>query len=230
MDKSFTPPPMERRQIYGLTMEQLRNNHVPSTDHLTHIVSQRKTISDETKRDMLVALISLKYTQSNSVCFVHSGMVVGSGAGQQSRIHCTRLAASKSDLFWLRHHPTVLGLKFKPLIKRADKANAIDLFLSRELESQSEESAEKKAWLANFQLPPQFLTSEERGQWLDGRDGVVVASDAFFPFSDNIFRAHRSGASFVVAPGGSVQDDVVVEAVNACNMVFAMTNTRLFHH
>lgn len=179
----------------------------------------------------MVATIALKYTQSNSVCYAYNGMVVGLGAGQQSRIHCTRLAASKADNFWLRFHPRVLNeFKFKAGIKRADKSNAIDLYVSGEIEQEAADSSERQAWESMFEVVPPFLTASERKQWLQQRKEIALASDAFFPFSDNIHRAARSGVSFVAAPGGSVQDEQVLAAADDYNMLVVRTPWRLFHH
>lgn len=173
-----------------------------------------------------MATIALKYTQSNSVCYAKNGMVIGLGAGQQSRIHCTRLAGDKADNWWLRHHPKVLAFDFKKECKRADKSNAIDLYVT----DQTGEGVEREAWEANFNTVPEPLTAAERKEWMAQLKDTVVSSDAFFPFSDNIFRAHRSGVKYVAAASGSVQDDAVIAAADANDMVLAHTNLRLFHH
>jgi phosphoribosylaminoimidazolecarboxamide formyltransferase/IMP cyclohydrolase len=228
IDPNYEPSEMEMRTVYGLSLEQKRNNAAISVEDLKEIVSKDKHVSEDAKRDMVLALIALKFTQSNSVCYAHNGMVVGLGAGQQSRIHCTRLAGSKSDNFWFRFHPSVLSFKFKQGVKRADKANAIDLFVSGEIEEA--EASERASWEAYFEQIPKFLTREERKEWLGKRSNVIIASDAFFPFSDNIHRAKRSGVKYVVAPGGSVQDAEVLQVADSYGMVVVRSPYRLFHH
>ncbi|KAJ2758432.1 bifunctional phosphoribosylaminoimidazolecarboxamide formyltransferase/IMP cyclohydrolase [Coemansia sp. BCRC 34490] len=226
VDPSYEPPAIETRQVYGVSLQQRRNDARITPALFGNIVSQNKDLSEAAARDLVVATIALKYTQSNSVCYARNGMVVGLGAGQQSRIHCTRLAGDKADNWWLRHHPKVLGLQFAAGAKRADRSNAIDLYVT----GQTGEGVELDAWKANFAAVPEPLTAEERAQHLAQRSGVAVASDAFFPFSDNIHRAHRSGVDFVAAPSGSIQDQAVIEAADAYGMVLAHTNLRLFHH
>ncbi|KAJ2452124.1 bifunctional phosphoribosylaminoimidazolecarboxamide formyltransferase/IMP cyclohydrolase [Coemansia sp. RSA 2336] len=226
MDPTYEPPSLETRQVYGLSMQQRRNDAVIDASLFNNLVSQNKDLPESAQRDLIVATIALKYTQSNSVCYAKNGMVVGLGAGQQSRIHCTRLAGDKADNWWLRHHPKVLGMKFAKGTKRADKSNAIDLFVT----NQMGEGAELEAWKSLFAEVPEPLTDEERKQHMAALSQVAVSSDAFFPFSDNIHRAHRSGATFVAAPSGSVQDAVVIEAADTYGMVLAHTNLRLFHH
>jgi phosphoribosylaminoimidazolecarboxamide formyltransferase/IMP cyclohydrolase len=225
IDSSYEPPETERREVFGIHFEQRRNNRVPSSESLDNIVTEKKIFSDSGKRDLLVALIVLKYTQSNSVCFVHDGQVVGVGAGQQSRVHCTRLAGAKADRWFLRHHPAVLGLSFKETVKRPERNNAIDQYLEESLTP-----AEQADWEGNFEKIPQKLTAEEKREWLSRVSGVSLASDAFFPFRDNIDRASRSGVSYIAQPGGSVRDDIVIQACNEYGMVMACTGVRLFHH
>lgn len=230
MDEKYEPSPMETRHVYGLAMEQRRNDAHISTQAFKEVVSSKKALSEDAVRDMCLATIVLKYTQSNSVCYAKHGMVVGLGAGQQSRIHCTRLAGGKADNYHLRHHPRVLGMQFKPGTKRADKSNAIDLFVSGELEGLPSDHPEVVEWRQKFVEVPQFLTADERQQWLTKQSGVSLASDAFFPFSDNIHRAARSGVAYVAAPGGSVQDAEVLATADKYGMVMVRTPWRLFHH
>jgi phosphoribosylaminoimidazolecarboxamide formyltransferase/IMP cyclohydrolase/phosphoribosylaminoimidazolecarboxamide formyltransferase len=225
VDPDYEPGPAEQRQVFGVTLEQKHNNLVPSKADLTHIVTARKELPETAVRDILVALIALKYTQSNSVCFAYDGQVIGMGAGQQSRIHCTRLAGTKADIWFLRQHPRVLGLPFVEKIGRPNRDNAIDQYLLDSLPA-----AEEAIWLENFTERPQRLTAEEKRAWLDGQSGVTLGSDAFFPFRDSIDRARQSGVSYVAQPGGSVRDDLVIEACDAYGMVMALTGTRLFHH
>ncbi|KAI9228634.1 MAG: phosphoribosylaminoimidazolecarboxamide formyltransferase/IMP cyclohydrolase [Piptocephalis tieghemiana] len=226
MDPTFEPGPMEHRQVYGLTLEQRRND-VPITPALfDHVVSARKDLSPEAVRDLVVGTIALKYTQSNSVCYAKNGMVVGLGAGQQSRIHCTRLAGDKADNWWLRHHPKVLNFAFRKETKRADRSNAIDLYILDKVG----EGAQKAAWESAFEVVPEPLTAQERKDHLAKLKDVVITSDAFFPFHDNIHRAHESGVSVVAAPSGSVQDEAVIKAADEYGMLFCHTNLRLFHH
>jgi phosphoribosylaminoimidazolecarboxamide formyltransferase/IMP cyclohydrolase len=232
MDPLYEPPSVETRMVYGLKMSQKRNDACITPASFENVVSKNKNLTESAKRDLVVATIALKYTQSNSVCYARNGMTVGIGAGQQSRIHCTRLAGSKADNFWFRFHPRVLEFQFKSGTKRADKSNAIDLFVSGEIENEKEGSSELISWRNNFVegSVPHFLSSEERASWLSQRSGVSVASDAFFPFTDNIYRAERSGVEFVAAPGGSVQDEEVLSVANGFDMVVCRTETRLFHH
>lgn len=226
MDPNYQPPAMEVRQVYGINMEQLRNNAVINEELLNKIVSKSTELPESAKRDLIVATIALKYTQSNSVCYAKNGQIIGLGAGQQSRIHCTRLAGEKADNFWLRHHPRVLGMKFKASVKRADKSNAIDLYVT----NQVGEGAEKTAWEAHFDEVPQPLTAEDKKEWLAQQSNVALSSDAFFPFPDNVHRAKHSGVKFIVAPSGSVQDKLVIETANGYGMTYLHTTLRLFHH
>ncbi|RCI00068.1 Bifunctional purine biosynthesis protein ade10 [Rhizopus azygosporus] len=226
MDPAYEPEEQEVRQVYGLYLEQKRNNYKIDASLFKNIVSKNKELSPEAVNDLIVATIALKYTQSNSVCYAKNGMVIGLGAGQQSRIHCTRLAGDKADNWWLRHHPKVLAFDFKKGTKRADKSNAIDLYVTNQIG----EGVERQAWEANFNTVPEPLTAEERKEWMSKLENTVVSSDAFFPFSDNIYRAHRSGVKYIAAPSGSVQDEAVIAAADANNMVFVHHNLRLFHH
>ena len=225
VDPDYEPGVIEQRQVFGVTLEQKHNDLVPSRDDLMNIVTANKDLPESAVRDMLVALIALKYTQSNSVCFAYDGQVIGMGAGQQSRIHCTRLAGSKADLWFLRQHPRVLNLPFREKIGRPNRDNAIDQYLLERLPE-----AEEAVWLENFSERPLRLTAEEKRRWLAEQKGVTLGSDAFFPFRDSIDRAQQSGVSYVAQPGGSVRDDLVVEACDAYGMVMALTGTRLFHH
>jgi phosphoribosylaminoimidazolecarboxamide formyltransferase / IMP cyclohydrolase len=225
IDPTYEPPHLEQRQLFGLTLEQQRNTAVPTANDLTNIATQNKALPAETILDMIVALLSLKYTQSNSVCYATQGQLIGVGAGQQSRIHCTRLAGSKADLWRLRQHPRVLNLPFREKIGRPDRDNAIDQFLLDELTP-----AEEALWQQQFSQIPQRLTPAEKRAWLDDWQGVTLGSDAFFPFRDSIDRAQQSGVSYVVQPGGSVRDDIVIEACEGYGMVMVLTGTRLFHH
>ncbi|KAJ1734032.1 bifunctional phosphoribosylaminoimidazolecarboxamide formyltransferase/IMP cyclohydrolase [Coemansia biformis] len=226
MDPAYEPPQLETRQVYGLSLQQRRNNAQIGASLFSNIVTQNADMPAAAVRDLVVATIALKYTQSNSVCYAKNGMVVGLGAGQQSRIHCTRLAGDKADNWWMRHHPRVLGMQFAKGAKRADKSNAIDLFVT----GQTGSGEELEAWRANFAVVPEPLTAEERAAHMATLVGVAVSSDAFFPFSDNIHRAHRSGVAYIAAPSGSVQDPVVIATADAYGMVLAHTNLRLFHH
>jgi phosphoribosylaminoimidazolecarboxamide formyltransferase/IMP cyclohydrolase len=225
IDPKYEAPDIETRDLFGITFEQKRNQVVPGPEHLSKIVTTNNHLPDNAKRDLLLALITLKYTQSNSVCFAYEGQAIGIGAGQQSRVHCTRLAGSKADRWFLRHHPRVLELPFKPELGRPERNNAIDLFLEDTLSQ-----AEEKAWLECFTTVPERLTIAERRDWLSRQKGVSLASDAFFPFRDNIDRASQSGVSYISQPGGSVRDDVVIAAANEYNMTMAMSGLRLFHH
>ncbi|KAJ1679115.1 bifunctional phosphoribosylaminoimidazolecarboxamide formyltransferase/IMP cyclohydrolase, partial [Spiromyces aspiralis] len=226
MDPNYNPEPVETRQVYGLYLQQKRNDSKINLNLFSNIVSKNKDLPESAVRDLIVATIALKYTQSNSVCYAKDGMVIGLGAGQQSRIHCTRLAGDKADNWWLRHHPRVLDFRFKPGTKRPDKSNAIDLFVT----NQTGEGQERADWEALFEEIPTPLTPEERAAHLQQLSGVAVSSDAFFPFHDNIHRARRSGVQYVAAPSGSVQDQAVIEAADHYNMVLCHTNLRLFHH
>ncbi len=226
IDPDFSPNPIERKQVYGITFEQGRNELVIDDALLSTIVTENKTLPDSAKRDLIIALITLKYTQSNSVCYAYDGQAIGIGAGQQSRIHCTRLAGSKADNWFLRQHPKVLGLSFKQGLGRADRDNAIDVYISEECDDVLAEGR----WQGVFAQKPQRLTAEEKREWLAGMTGVALGSDAFFPFGDNIERAHKSGVSYIAQPGGSIRDDNVIEVCNRCGIVMAFTGIRLFHH
>ncbi len=225
IDPDYEPPLTEMRQLYGLTFSQRRNDAVINEATLENIVSNSKELPDSAKRDLLVATIALKYAQSNTVCYALDGQVIGMGAGQQSRIHCTRLAGDKADNWWLRQHPRVLNFNFKPRIGRAQKNNAIDLFVLNEISE-----VERPFWEASFTEIPILLTEQERADWLNQLTNVAVSSDAFFPFRDNIDRAHRSGAKFIVEPGGSVRDDEIIATANKYGMTLIFSGTRLFLH
>ena len=226
IDPDYTPAPVERRNVFGLTFEQRYNDLELTRDLLNNIVTKNKDLSDQAKNDMLVALITLKYTQSNSVCYVKNGMTIGVGAGQQSRIHCTRLAGDKANIWWLRQHPKVLGLKFVDGIRRPNRDNAIDLYISEEHDDVLAEGV----WQTIFAEKPAVLTKEEKDAWVAQLSGVTVGSDAFFPFGDNVERAHKSGVDYIVQPGGSIRDDLVIETADKYGMVMAFTGVRLFHH
>jgi phosphoribosylaminoimidazolecarboxamide formyltransferase/IMP cyclohydrolase len=225
MDPAYEPGELEQRQVYGITFEQRRHDRRVTAEDLKNVVTQKKDLPEGSLRDLTVAWIALKYTQSNSVCFALDGQVIGVGAGQQSRVHCVRLAGTKADLWRLRQHPAVLGLKFKPGVKRPDKDNAIDQLLQADVTP-----AEKAGWTDVFEDPPRQLTVEERRAWLDGMSGVTLGSDAFFPFRDSIDRAARSGVSCVLQPGGSNRDEAVIQACDEYGMVMVFSGVRLFHH
>jgi len=225
IDPKYEAEPVESRQLFGLTLEQRRNDFVPGDDLLNNIVTRNRDLTDAARRDLLVATIAVKYTQSNSVVAVWEGQVVGAGAGQQSRIHCVRLACGKADRWYLRQHPAVRGLRFRKGVKRVDRDNAIDLFFEDELSS-----AEETAWLGTFRQVPERLSAVDRRKWLDGMRGVAISSDALFPFRDNIDRASRSGVSYVVQPGGSKKDEDLICAADEYGMVMAFSGVRLFHH
>ncbi|CAG8462900.1 15032_t:CDS:10 [Funneliformis mosseae] len=226
IDSNYEPPEFETRQVYGLNIKQKRNNVQIDAKLFENITTKNQNLPESAITDLLVATIALKYTQSNSVCYAKNGMVIGLGAGQQSRIHCTRLAGDKADNWWLRHHPKVLGFNFKKESKRADKSNAIDLYILDKIG----EGLERASWESQFNTVPEPLTKEERVAHLNSLSGVALSSDAFFPFSDNIHRAHQSGVSYIAAPSGSVQDSEVVKAADEHGIVLAHTNLRLFHH
>ena len=226
IDEDYTPAPIERKQVYGITFEQGRNELDINNELLANVVTENKDIPDEAKRDMLISLIVLKYTQSNSVCYVKDGQAIGIGAGQQSRIHCTRLAGNKADIWWLRQAPQVLGLQFVDGIKRADRDNAIDVYISDE----HDDVLADGAWEKIFKVKPAVFTKEEQREWLDKNTNVILGSDAFFPFGDNIERAKKSGVKYVAEPGGSIRDDNVIETCNKYGMAMAFTSIRLFHH
>ncbi len=226
IDPAYEPDPVEKKQVFGVTFEQGRNELVIDDQLFANIVTKNKDLPQSARDDLAIALITLKYTQSNSVCYVKGGQAIGIGAGQQSRIHCTRLAGSKADNWYLRQSPQVLELPFLPGIKRADRDNAIDLYMG---EDYMDVLADGK-WQQIFSKRPEVFTAEEKRAWLDGNTGVSLGSDAFFPFGDNIERAFRSGVKYVAEPGGSVRDDNVIAACDAHDMVMAFTGIRLFHH
>ncbi len=225
IDAGYEPQPLESRQVFGVTLQQPRNDFVPDDRFYSDVVTARKELSDEARRDLTVATIAVKYTQSNSVVCAVDGQVAGAGAGQQSRIHCVRLACGKADRWHLRQHPAVRGLRFRKGLRRADKDNAIDLFFEDELSA-----PEEAAWRECFRTVPERLSPGDRRQWLDGVRGVALSSDAFFPFRDNIDRASRSGVEHVVQPGGSVKDDEVIAAADEYGMTMVFSGVRLFHH
>ena len=227
IDPDYKPAPVEHKQVYGITFEQGRNELTINADTmLTNWVTENKSVTEEQKRDLIIALITLKYTQSNSVCYTAGGQTIGVGAGQQSRIHCTRLAGNKADIWWLRQHPKVLGLQFVDNIRRPDRDNAIDLYISDEYEDVLAEGV----WQNTFKVKPEVLTAEEKAAWIAQMSGVTVGSDAFFPFGDNLERAHKSGVQYIVQPGGSIRDDQVIATADKYGMVMAFTGIRLFHH
>ena len=226
IDPSYEPAPIETRTIFGVTFQQGRNDVVIDESLVSNIVSENKDLPEDAKRDLILALITLKYTQSNSVCYVKDGQAIGVGAGQQSRIHCTRLAGTKADTWWLRHHPKVLGLQFVENSRRPDRDNAIDVYLSDEYEDVLAEGI----WQKTFAVRPDPLTAEEKKTWIAALTGVTCGSDAFFPFGDNVERARKSGVQYIVEPGGSIRDDHVIETANKYGMVMAFTGMRLFHH
>lgn len=226
IDENYTPAPLEHKEVFGITFEQGRQELPIDDELLANIVTENKDLSEEAKRDMKIALITLKYTQSNSVCFVKDGQAIGVGAGQQSRVHCTRLAGQKADNWFLRQSPQVLGLQFVDGIRRADRDNAIDVYMGDEYMDVLAEGA----WQKTFKVKPPVFTPEEKRAWLDQMTGVTLGSDAFFPFSDNIERAHKSGVTYIAEPGGSVRDDAVIDCCNKYNMVMSFTGIRLFHH
>ena len=227
IDPAYQPAPVEHKQVYGITFEQGRNELVINADTmLNNWVTENKDVTEEQKRDLVIALITLKYTQSNSVCYTYNGQTIGVGAGQQSRIHCTRLAGNKADNWYLRQHPKTLGLQFLDHIRRPDRDNAIDVYLSDEYEDVLRDGV----WQNTFKVRPEPLTAEEKKAWIATQTGVTVGSDAFFPFGDNVERARKSGVSYIVEPGGSIRDDNVIETANRYHMVMAFTGMRLFHH
>ena len=226
IDPQYNPPAIERKQVFGVTFEQGRNDCKIDYSLLTNIVTQNKTLPEAAKRDLLVALITLKYTQSNSVCYAVDGQAIGVGAGQQSRIHCTRLAGTKADLWHLRQHPKVMNLLFAADLKRQDYNNTIDIYLSDD----AEEVIGDNVWQKYFAVRPEPFTREEKKAYLATLKGVALGSDAFFPFSDNIERAAASGVSYIAQPGGSIRDDAVIECCDKFGMVMAFTGLRLFHH
>ena len=226
IDPGYEPAPIERRSIYGITFEQGYNSLPIDESVLENIVTANKELSQQAKNDMLLSLITLKYTQSNSVCYVKDGQTIGVGAGQQSRIHCTRLAGNKADIWWLRQHPKVLGLQFVDGIRRADRDNAIDIYISDE----HDDVLSDGVWQNTFKVRPEVLTAEEKKDWIAQLSGVTVGSDAFFPFGDNVERARKSGVQYIAQPGGSIRDDQVIATADKYGMVMAFTGVRLFHH
>lgn len=226
MDPDYTPAPVEQRDIFGITFEQGKNNLKIDTAMLENLVTENRQLPDTAKRDLLIALITLKYTQSNSVCYAKDGQAIGVGAGQQSRIHCTRLAGNKADIWHLRQHPKVLGLQFKEGIRRPDRDNTIDVYISDDYEDVLAEGV----WQNFFAVKPEPLSREEKRAYLNTITGVSLGSDAFFPFGDNIERAKRSGVQYIAQPGGSIRDDNVIDTCNKYGMAMAFTGIRLFHH
>ncbi|WP_448754905.1 phosphoribosylaminoimidazolecarboxamide formyltransferase [Agathobacter sp.] len=226
IDPAYEPAPIERKDVFGITFEQGRNELHIDDDFFSNIVTENKELTEQAKIDLAISMITLKYTQSNSVCYVKGGQAIGIGAGQQSRIHCTRLAGSKADNWWLRQSPQVLGLQFVDGIRRADRDNTIDLYIG---EDYMDVLAEGE-WQKFFKVKPDVFTAEEKRAWLDRNTDVALGSDAFFPFGDNIERAHKSGVKYVAQPGGSVRDDHVIDTCNKYGMVMSFTGIRLFHH
>ena len=226
IDENYVPEPIERKQVFGITFEQGRNELKIDNDMLNNIVTENKTLTDEQKRDLVISLITLKYTQSNSVCYVKDGQAIGIGAGQQSRIHCTRLAGNKADTWWLRQAPQVLNLQFVDGIKRADRDNAIDVYISDEYMDVLQDGV----WEKTFKVKPPVFTKEEKLEWIKKNTDVALGSDAFFPFGDNIERARKSGVTVIAQPGGSIRDDNVIETCNKFGIAMAFTGIRLFHH
>lgn len=226
MDKAYEPAELEQKEVFGITFEQKRNTVKLDEECLKDIPTQNKVIDEVAKRDLLIALITLKYTQSNSVCYAKDGQAIGIGAGQQSRVHCTRLAGNKADVWHLRQHPKVLALPFKAEVRRPDRDNAIDVYISEEWE----DLLETDDWKRVFTEKPEPLTREEKKEYLKGITGVSLGSDAFFPFGDNVERAHKSGVSYIAQSGGSIRDDNVIETADKYNIAMAFTHIRLFHH
>lgn len=226
IDENYTPAPIEHKDVFGITFEQGRNELSINESLLENVVTENKNIPAEAKRDLLISLITLKYTQSNSVCYVKDGQAIGVGAGQQSRVHCTRLAGNKADVWYLRQHPKTLGLKFKADIRRPDRDNTIDVYVSDDYMDVLADGV----WENFFDEKPEPLTKEEKKEWLATMRGVSLGSDAFFPFGDNIERAKKSGVEYIAQPGGSIRDDNVIETCNKYSMAMAFTGIRLFHH
>lgn len=226
IDPSYVPAEIERKQVYGITFEQGRNELVINDELFSNIVTKNKELPEEAVMDMKIAMITLKYTQSNSVCYVKGGQAIGIGAGQQSRVHCTRLAGQKADNWYLRQAPQVLDLQFVDSLGRADRDNTIDVYIGEEYEDVLREGE----WQKRFKVKPPVFTREEKRAWLDKLTGVALGSDAFFPFGDNIERAHKSGVTYIAEPGGSIRDDNVIDTCNKYNMAMAFTGIRLFHH
>ena len=226
IDPNYVPREIERKDVFGITFEQGRNNMKITKDLLENIVTENKNMTEEAKIDLMIALITLKYTQSNSVCYVKDGQAIGIGAGQQSRVHCTRLAGNKADFWWLRQHEKTLNLPFRKDIRRADRDNTIDVYISDDYMDVLADGI----WEQFFDVKPEPLTREEKRAWLDQMSGVALGSDAFFPFGDNIERAKRSGVKYIAQPGGSIRDDNVIDTCNKYDMVMAFNGVRLFHH
>ena len=227
IDPNYVPAPIERKQVFGITFEQGRNEvKLDDPSLFENIPTQNKTFSEAAKRDLIIALITLKYTQSNSVCYVKDGQAIGIGAGQQSRIHCTRLAGNKADIWWLRQHPKVMSLPFVDNIRRADRDNTIDVYISDDHDDVLREGT----WQQFFKEKPEVLTREEKKEWIAKNTGVALGSDAFFPFGDNIERAHKSGVEYIAQAGGSVRDDHVIDTCDKYGIAMAFTGVRLFHH
>ena len=227
IDPAYKPEPIERKQVYGITFEQGRNEvQLDDPALFQNIPTQNKTFPDEARRDLIIALITLKYTQSNSVCYVKDGQAIGIGAGQQSRIHCTRLAGNKADIWWLRQNPKVMSLPFRPDIRRADRDNTIDIYISEDWQDVLAEGE----WQKFFTEKPEPMTREEKKSWIAQNQGVSLGSDAFFPFGDNVERAHNSGVEYIAQAGGSVRDDHVIETCDKYGIAMAFTGVRLFHH
>ena len=226
IDPAYVPAPIEKKQVFGITFEQGRNELNIDDKFFDNIVTENKELTEEAKRDLAISMITLKYTQSNSVCYVKDGQAIGIGAGQQSRIHCTRLAGQKADNWWLRQSPQVMGLQFKDEIRRADRDNAIDLYMGDEYMDVLADGV----WENTFKVKPEVFTREEKRAWLDKLTDVALGSDAFFPFGDNIERAHKSGVKYIAQPGGSIRDDNVIDTCNKYGIEMSFTGIRLFHH
>ena len=226
IDPAYVPAPIEKQQVFGITFEQGRNELNIDDKFFDNIVTENKELTEEAKRDLAISMITLKYTQSNSVCYVKDGQAIGIGAGQQSRIHCTRLAGQKADNWWLRQSPQVMGLQFKDEIRRADRDNAIDIYMGDEYMDVLADGV----WENTFKVRPEVFTREEKRAWLDKLTDVALGSDAFFPFGDNIERAHKSGVKYIAQPGGSIRDDNVIDTCNKYGIEMSFTGIRLFHH
>ena len=226
IDPAYVPAPIEKKQVFGITFEQGRNELNIDDKFFDNIVTENKELTEEAKRDLAISMITLKYTQSNSVCYVKDGQAIGIGAGQQSRIHCTRLAGQKADNWWLRQSPQVMGLQFKDEIRRADRDNAIDIYMGDEYMDVLADGV----WENTFKVKPEVFTREEKRAWLDKLTDVALGSDAFFPFGDNIERAHKSGVKYIAQPGGSIRDDNVIDTCNKYGIEMSITGIRLFHH
>ena len=226
IDPAYIPAPIEKKQVFGITFEQGRNELNIDDKFFDNIVTENKELTEEAKRDLAISMITLKYTQSNSVCYVKDGQAIGIGAGQQSRIHCTRLAGQKADNWWLRQSPQVMGLQFKDEIRRADRDNAIDIYMGDEYMDVLADGV----WENTFKVKPEVFTREEKRAWLDKLTDVALGSDAFFPFGDNIERAHKSGVKYIAQPGGSIMDDNVIDTCNKYGIEMSFTGIRLFHH